>query len=103
MATSHAGIISPLLVLHVVVRMNFALDDALELAGEHFAADGGGVVRKEVPVQVGHFVLDHAGGKIVEGLRDLLQIFVVVLYGNLLGADYVAVDARDALPCVRGS
>ena len=81
--------------------VHLAFDDALELAGEHFSADGSGVVRKEVPVQVGHFVLDHAGGKVVEGFRDLFQILIIVFHRNLLGADNVAVNARDAKAAFR--
>ena len=38
-------------------------------------------------------MLDHAGGKIVKFLRNLLQRFVVVAYLDLFGPEYVAVNA----------
>ena len=81
--------------------MHLAFQDALELAGEHLAADGGGTVCEQVPFQVGQFVLDHAGGKVVEGFRHFLQILVVILHGYLLGPDNVTVNARDAQAAFR--
>ena len=46
-------------------------------------------------------MLDHAGGKVVEGLGDFLQILIEILHGDYFRADYVAVDAGDGQAAFR--
>ena len=54
------------------------------------------MVDEKVPVQMGHLMLDHPAGELVESLGHLLEVLVEVLDGDAFRPDDVAIDVRDA-------
>ena len=54
------------------------------------------MIHEQVSVQMGHLMLHHAAGELVESLGDFLEIPVVIFNGHALGPYDIAVDAGDA-------
>ena len=54
------------------------------------------MIDKKIPVKMGHLMLDHPAGELVEGLRLFLKILVVVLDSHAVRPRDIAIDPGDA-------
>ena len=83
-----------LLDLRQISDGDFARLDAGKFPGNDLFADRRDMVDEKVPVQMGHLMLDHPAGELVESLGHLLEVLVEVLDGDAFRPDDVAIDVR---------
>ena len=54
------------------------------------------MIHEQISVQMGHLVLHHTAGKLIESLGNLLEITIVIFNGHALWPCDIAVDSGDA-------